>query len=304
LLDQEVTGLPEVTAQTVGRMLTFVSSAAPDETTHFPGRMIDRAAFDRMLAERAAAAGVECRYGVSVRCVEADGALRTSDGSRLRPRLVIGADGPRSCVGAAIGQVNRSVVETRQVTAPLLQSHDATDIFLEPDYVGGYAWLFPKGPVANLGIGTAARARPRLKPLLASLHRRLAAEGRVGSAVLGLTGGAIPVGGRLVVRGKLGGMPALLAGDAAGLTNPATGAGIAAAVISGRLAGQAAARWLAGRQSALDEYEEELGDIFDDALGRALCRRQSVLAAYGSGRVPDPAALRAGWIAYPQYWAA
>ncbi len=99
-------------------------------------------------------------------------------------------------------------------------------------------------------------------------------------------------------------MPALLAGDAAGLTNPVTGAGIAAAVISGKLAGRAAAGWLAGRRHALEDYEEELGDIFDDAFARALRRRRTVLAAYGSGRVPDPAMLRAGWIAYPQYWAA
>jgi digeranylgeranylglycerophospholipid reductase len=304
LLDQEVAGLMSVTAQTVGRMLTYVAAEPADETPRFPGRMVDRAAFDRLLAERAAAAGAECRYGVSVLAVEADGTVETSDGARLRPRLLIGADGPRSRLGAAIGAVNRDLVETRQITVPLRRRHDATDIFLSVEYVGGYAWLFPKGPIANLGIGTVSEARAQLKPLLAALHRRLVADGRVGGTIACLTGGAIPVGGRLVAQGAIGEVPVLLAGDAAGLTNPVTGAGIAAAVIAGRLAGEAAAGWLGGRPRALDDYDEELGDLLDDALARALRHRRAVLAAHEHGRVPDAAALRASWIAYPQYWAA
>ena len=77
----------------------------------------------------------------------------------------------------------------------------------------------------------------------------------------------------------------LLAGDAAGLTNPVTGAGIASAVQSGALAGRAAADLLGGRAGALDDYEEELGDIFDAALGRALRRRRARAGAL-CGRRP------------------
>jgi flavin-dependent dehydrogenase len=96
----------------------------------------------------------------------------------------------------------------------------------------------------------------------------------------------------------------LLAGDAAGLTNPVTGAGIASAVQSGALAGRAAADLIGGRVNALDEYEEELGDIFDAALGRALRRRRKLLACYARGGRPDARALSDGWIASPHYWAA
>jgi flavin-dependent dehydrogenase len=96
----------------------------------------------------------------------------------------------------------------------------------------------------------------------------------------------------------------LLAGDAAGLTNPVTGAGIAAAVQSGTLAGQAAAAWLGGHAGALEDYEEELGDLFDAALSRARRRRAQVLARYADGGRPDAHTLRKGWIASPQYWAA
>ena len=123
---------------------------------------------------------------------------------------MIGADGPRSQVGAAIGQINRDLVETRQVTVPLVLPHDATDIFLSPDYRGGYAWLFPKGAVANIGLGVAVEARGVLKPMLAALCEKLANERRIGTRAFALTGGAIPVGGRLQSVGFLGRTAVLL----------------------------------------------------------------------------------------------
>jgi flavin-dependent dehydrogenase len=148
----------------------------------------------------------------------------------------------------------------------------------------------------------APAARHRLKPLLAALHRELRDAGRVGAEILGVTGGAIPVGGRLSAVGHLEQVPVLLAGDAAGLTNPVTGAGIASAVQSGTLAGRAAADWLAGQADALDGYDQELRDTFDAALARAIRRRRAVLDQSTEGALPEPAALRASWIAYPQYW--
>ena len=81
-------------------------------------------------------------------------------------------------------------------------------------------------------------------------------------------------------------------------------AGINAAVISGRLAGRAAADWLGGLAAALDDYAEELEELFGPALARARRRRHEILEAYEAGPGPDPVALRRGWIAYSNYWAA
>ena len=196
-----------------------------------------------MLAREAAHNGAECRYGETVCTIDASGTLQTSAGAWLRPRVLIGADGPHSLVGAAVGQINGDLVDTRQVTMSLVLPHHATDIFLSADYCGGYGWLFPKGAVANIGIGVTARSRQLLKPMLAALCQRLADERRIGTRILTLTGGAIPVGGRLRSIGRLGSTVVMLAGDAAGLTNPVTGAGIASAVQSGTLAGRAAGRF-------------------------------------------------------------
>ena len=311
MIERDVPQVGDVTEQTIARMLTFVEDdERPSETPEFRGRMIDRAGFDQMLADSAAKAGADCRYGVKVLAIDADGTVHCSGGDSFKPKVLIGADGPRSRVGGAIGSVNRVLVETRQLTVPLVLPHDATDIFLSADYRGGYGWLFPKGAVANVGLGISVdgalpedkSTRRGLKAMLMDLLSRLATERRIGTSGWGLTGGAIPVGGRLRAIGKLGDTAVLLAGDAAGLTNPVTGAGIASAVQSGIMAGRAAADVVRGRQSALDDYEEELGDIFDAALNRALRRRREVLSHYEDGGRPDAAALEDGWIGSPRYW--
>ena len=304
LLDQELDDLGHVTRQRVREMMTFVENETPDIKPNFPGRMIERAKFDAALAAAAGAAGADCRFGAVVDNIAPDGRVQLNDGTIIRANVIIGADGPRSRVGRALGQINRHVVETRQVTVPLITPNESTDIFLSADIVGGYGWLFPKGDNANLGVGVAPEAKGRLKPILEHLHSLLVTEGRVGKEILGHTGGPIPVGGMLDPIGNLGDVPVFLAGDAAGLANPVTGAGISAAVISGGLAGEAAAALLDGAVDACDEYVEELADLFEPALRRALKRRQELLTYYQTDAAPTPAALRRGWIAYDEYWAA
>lgn len=297
----EVEAMAGCTCQPIAAMDTFVEGGVPDHMTPFPGQMLDRAAFDAQLVEAAARAGAECRFATPVRAVERGGRILLADGSVIAPRVIVGADGPRSIVGRAIGQVNYALVETRQVTVPLLRAHDATDIFLSAQIPRGYGWLFPKGEVANLGAGVDPAHKDALKAIVSQLHARLADDGRVGRSVLATTGGAIPVGGALVAHGRLGAVHVLLAGDAAGLANPVTGAGIAAAVHSGTLAGEAAARAVQGHPEAIDDYADELDALFGAALLRALHRREELLRA---GSRPSPAALRRSWIAYPQYWEA
>jgi digeranylgeranylglycerophospholipid reductase len=304
MLAQELEDLDRVTQQRISRMATFIETHGADIEPDFPGRIIDRRLFDATLVEKAECSGTDCQFGVQLEELSSKGTAILSDGRSVQAKLIIGCDGPRSRVGHAISQFNLELVETRQITVPLLTPHDATDIFLSASIPGGYAWLFPKDDIANLGIGVTPQAKKQLKPLLASIHETLVQEGRVGAEILAHTGGAIPVGGLLNAFVWLWKTPVLLAGDAAGLTNPVTGAGITSAVISGDLAGQAAVDWLQGDEAALNEYTTELRDLFGPALDRALHRRSEILAQYTTNNEPSPAALRRGWIAYPEYWAA
>ncbi len=273
--------------QRIDSMATFVEDDAPDLKAGFPGHMLDRAAFDASLVEAARRAGAEIRLGAFIKRIAS--AVELADGTSIAAAVIVGADGPRSRAGKAIGSVNAELVETRQITVSLLEPHAATDIFLSAEIPGGYGWLFPKGEVANLGAGVSPQHKGRLKSIVARLHRSQSA--RLSKEILSLTGGAIPVGGMLKPWGFLDQALILLAGDAAGLANPVTGAGIAAAVHSGRLAGQAAA------SGKFEEYAEELDDVYRVALERARARRRELMSSKF-----EKAALRRGWIAYPEYW--
>ena len=293
LIGQDVEGMAPVTIQRIDAMRTFVEAADFDRAEGFTGTMIDRGRFDALLVHQARDAGADCRFDT----------LWQED-FEVTSKLVVGADGPHSPVRAAAGLPQPRLIETRQVTAPLLDRNRATDIFLSAGIEGGYAWLFPKGGVSNLGVGVAPASRSKLKPILEDLRRRLIGEGRIGEAVLGHTGGAIPVDGIVgPVAALPDGTPVLLAGDAAGLTNPVTGAGIPAAVMSGALAGEAAARWIGGSADALDDYAGEIEDLFGASLRRAVDRRRELERTFAE-TVPRPDDLRRGWIAYPEYWAA
>lgn len=289
--------------QQIDAMENFIELEPDRRNVDFRGRMIDRAKFDRLMVSQAEEVGVEIHFAVEVIEIISNGTITFSNGRQIAARVTIGADGPRSRLGAAVGAVNRQIVETRQATVPLHLPQTSTDIFLSTRIPGGYAWLFPKGNVANVGIGVDRNYRDRLKIELESLLDFLAKAGKIGRRPIAHTGGSIPVGGPVGAAHKLGDMQVLLAGDAAGLTNPVTGAGIPAACHSGRMAGEAAARIVAGEPRAALEYCEEIDDLFGASLRRAGSRRRELLAHFAAGALTADQ-LRKGWIAYPDYWTA
>ncbi|MFD2173893.1 geranylgeranyl reductase family protein [Rhodobacter lacus] len=297
-LGAETQALRTAALQEIAAMETYLSGTHL-RSAEFRGQMIDRAAFDAALVAQARAAGAEIVTGVALAALGPQG-VRLADGRGLDARVVVGADGPQSRTGAAVGLRNRAFCEARQITVPLRAPHDATDIFLAAEIPGGYGWLFPRGAEANLGLGVAHEERARLKPLLAALHGELVAEGRVGRKARRLTGGTIAVGGLTGPLGWSGDLPVLLAGDAAGLTHPITGAGIASACLSGTMAGAAAAAIAAGQRQAANDYAEEITDLFGPSLALGVARRTALMARYARG-APDTAALRSAWIAYPDY---
>lgn len=292
-----------VLQQRIQGMKSFLPSGAAEQTS-FPGLIVDRAAFDRALANKAEQAGARLFLDSRLERLEPRQnrawAATPQGGIEIGYRALIAADGPHSTVAKSLGLPPLETVQTRQYTVPLLHPFENTDIWLSDAYPGGYAWLFPKGDVANLGLGADKRLAADLKTPLDELHRQLVSEGRVGPEILCRTGGAIPVGG---MRPRLVAGNALLVGDAAGLTHPITGAGIAAAVISGERAGRAAAEWLAdGDPGALDGFEEDIRDQFEASLARAVAKRQWLDRFRGGAEACQDAVHRKGWIAFPEYF--
>lgn len=287
--------------------ITGMKSVLPSGTavtTPFSGLMVDRAAFDQALAHAAQEAGATIHADSIVTELDAPHStvtIRTPRGMlHVRYRLLIAADGPHSMIAGAMGLPRLTTVNTRQYTVPLASPYAATDIWLSQDYPGGYAWLFPKGVYANLGLGMDSRFSADMKTPLDALHRRLVDEGRVGSEILLRTGGAIPVGG---MRDQLVVGNVIFAGDAAGLTHPITGAGIAAAVVSGERAGEAAHALLhESDEHALADYEEDIRDQFAEALARAVERRRELERVWNTPAAKRDAVHRRGWIAFAEYF--
>lgn len=273
------------------------------EHTDFPGLMVDRARFDQALAKRARSAGAQVWHPCRLDALSDNHAIVIRDGEPLEVqfKLLIAADGPHSTVAELSHLPPLKTVNTRQYTVDLYRDYDDTDIWLSADYPGGYAWLFPKKRFANLGLGADKRFLSDLKAPLEALHTQLIEQGLVGEAIHARTGGAIPVGG---MRERLNHGHTLFVGDAGGLTHPITGGGIAAAVVSGERAGQAAADWLRGDASALAGYDEDMKDQFQTTLDRAVKRRQWLEQIWQTEAANDDGTHRRGWIAFPEYFAA
>lgn len=292
---------PGVIQQRIAGMTSRLPSGV---TTHdaLPGLIVDRAAFDQNLAARAAEEGAELWCESRLLRVDAQqhrALVKTPTEEReINYRVLIAADGPHSSVAASLQQAPLAAVFTRQYTVSLIKPQMDTEIWLSGDFPGGYAWLFPKGEYANLGAGADKRFTHDLKQPLDVLHRTLVEQGLVGAKIIKLSGGLIPVGGlrTALVMGNI-----LFVGDAAGLTHPISGAGIAAALASGELAGEAAVRYLQDKHvNALEYYATEIRERYAPSLQRAVARRMQ-LEEYSYTQISD-ATQRQTWIAFPEYY--
>ncbi len=276
------------------------------EHSDFPGLMVDRAAFDQALATEASRAGALLRVQTALKALILEERVAVLHGpqgvvERAQYKILIAADGPHSGVARTLGLAPLKTVETRQYQMPLLRPYDDTDIWLSDEFPGGYGWLFPRGAVANVGLGADLRLVPDLKAPLERLCANLVHEGVVAPDILARTGGAIPVGG---IRTPLAEGNVVFVGDAAGLTHPITGAGIASAVVSGERAGQAAAAFLGGDDGALQAYADDMNDEFAESLARAVARREWLLERWHTPAAQLDATHKRGWIAFREYFAA
>lgn len=212
--------------------------------------MVDREAFDPWLRERAVSAGAKRITGLF------DGLTREADGTvtvhveaggellALRARAVIGADG-------AVSRVARSALPDETVPCvfayheivespvgnPAFDARRCDVIYrgtTSPDF---YAWIFPHGPTASIGTGSAIKGFS-LRTAVADVRK---AYGLSGLKTIRHEGAPIPMKPR---RRWDDGRNVVLAGDAAGVVAPASGEGIYYAMLGGRLAAGAVSEFL------------------------------------------------------------
>jgi geranylgeranyl reductase family protein len=245
-----------------------------------PGFLIDRVLFDRGLAREAAASGATVLAGARLTGREHDSWMVSFKGHdyAVNPEIVIAADGAMSTVTSLLGLERPEVLRGVQVEVPLEKPLDRTFVLLSRELVGGYGWLFPKGLTANVGLGVAPK--PNISPsfLLNRLIEWLRQKKLIREGTLASSGGLIPVSG---IRQPLVLENVILTGDAAGLTHPITGAGIAQAVFSGRQAGLAAIQCLkTGSRNSLEQYEQEVRTRYEGPLNHARAKRNLMMSMW------------------------
>ncbi|GAA4531271.1 MULTISPECIES: NAD(P)/FAD-dependent oxidoreductase [Nonomuraea] len=292
--------------------LTVVSPGGTrvSATAARPNHVVPRRVFDARLVEAVRAAGAEVRRH-RVRELAEAGPVVVIDG-RIRARVVVAADGANSAVRRLIGLPVTPERHTAIAVRGYADVPDEDDVQLIAMQRAGwpaYAWSFPIGDgTANVGFGMLL---PRLHatglPGRQVLHGRLAEllpdrparDLRAHHLPLS-TGRPAPGAGRV-----------LLAGDAASLINPLTGEGIYYALLSGRLAGEAASdapgdplpvyrrglRAALGRHLRTTDVLARLAQspgFIDAAIATAAHRKEVfdllVEVGLGSGTVPVPLA--------------
>ena len=288
-----------------------------------------RAELDRDLAEHAAAAGARLLTGVTATGPATTAAGRvvgvtvkpTARAARpgipqpatLRAPLVIDAGGVSARLATAVGRRKDERRPLGVAVRAYFRSPRAADAWMESrlelwdgspnrsDLLPGYGWLWSVGDgLVNVGLGSVSSRAATTRVDYRAVFKRWVASvpaswaftpdnrvGRPASAALPMAFNRKPH--------YADGL--MLLGDAGGMVSPFNGEGIAQALMSGRLAAEAAAQAAArstaiGREKALGQYpaalEAEMGGYY--TLGRifvALIEHPEVMhvcTRYGLGR--------------------
>ncbi len=282
-----VTGLVDADRPVTALRLVAPGGAAVARTLPRAAYTVPRRVFDARLVAAARDAGADLRRHTVRRVTDRGGHVEV-DG-RFAAGAVVGADGASSVVRRALGYPGnpgghvaiaiRGYADARPGPAEQL-------IHTTGAQWPAYAWSFPIGDgSANVGYGEVLRGRALSRAYLLDRLDHLLP----GSRPTGLRAHHLPLATHRPPpgRGRL-----LLAGDALSLINPFTGEGIFYAVLSGALAGAAAAgddparRYAAALRSRLGRHLRQSGAVarltrrprFVDAAVRAADRDARVFA--------------------------
>jgi geranylgeranyl reductase len=216
--------------------------------------MVDREHFDEWLRTRASDSGA---LRITGTCEDvttnADGSAtvtyrrdRNAEAETRTARAVIGADGARSQV-ARLCLPNAERVPCvfayhEIVKVPENRSEDyekdRCDVYyqghLSPDF---YAWVFPHGATASIGLGSANKGFP-LRETTSAMREQI---GLAGWETVRKEGAPIPL---KPLKRWDNGKNVVVTGDAAGVVAPSSGEGIYYAMFAGRSAANAVALFL------------------------------------------------------------
>jgi digeranylgeranylglycerophospholipid reductase len=287
--------------QTIDSMITHL----PEGTSHemkSPGYMLDRSLFDKDLVASVILSGG--RISIETKAVSlSPGRLVVERGSErevIHSKIFIGADGVHSSIARFIGHPPLKTIVALQYEVVIPRSQNHVDVFFHQDYEGGYAWFFPKGRTANVGMGVIPEKTNILMTLMDHFLDHLVESKRLCSVeIIAKTGGSIPCQKpRKTVSENV-----LLVGDAAGHAHPITGAGILNAVIGGEIAGRIAAEAInRGDVRYLQNYEVEWRERFGNSLIYGATKREFLEENWNKPEVDFGGLIRNTWVGFKEYY--
>ena len=208
------------------------------------GYVLERKIFDKELAIESAKAGTDIMVKTTVKnLIKRDGqvcgvvAKHLGKTFEIKADIVIAADGLESTTARIAGLKNVNKVGDIGSCA----QYEMVGIDTDPNYMqlhfgkhiapGGFLWIFPKGNgVANVGLGVR-NTKETAYHYLNTFIKKLKAT------PVELNIGGVPISGPIDKTFSSG---IMVVGDAAGQTDPITGAGIENTVTCARIAGEVA----------------------------------------------------------------
>lgn len=192
-------------------------------------------------------------------------------------KVVVGADGANSVVARKLGLNDRDpdhiLVATRAYYKGIRGLSNALEIHFLESILPGYFWIFPLGDgTANVGLGMTRRVLKKQNATLKKVHVEATQSTAVGdrfqnAELVGrIRGWSLPVGSK---RRTIHGDGYILVGDAAGLIDPVSGAGIPNAMRSGRIAAECLAGICRGYDysaETLKSYSNRVWEVLGEEL--------------------------------------
>jgi len=189
--------------------------------------VIDRAGYDKHLAENALAEGAEIRLGERVIGLK-EGCVVTSIGNHYSGRILVGADGPNSIVARLTGlkQPGNLLFALQCVAKGVFEQH-VVELRFEPEFSNEvFAWIIPLSRSrARVGLLTSDNPWPRFRLLLKRLGMRRVEARVVGDSI------------RFGLMSKTSASRVILVGDAACQVKPFSLGGLVYSRICSRIAG-------------------------------------------------------------------
>jgi digeranylgeranylglycerophospholipid reductase len=243
----------------------------------FSGKIIDRQSWQKSLLE--SLTSTEIHLGENVLQVCGNDVI-TNHG-RYQAKIIVGADGPSSIVRKSYGMPVAPVLPAINVRLKAKQKINNTLIHFLPQIEKGYGWLFPKGDFANVGVGATSHLADAIEFYVSLLVK----DDLVYPEEIQRTAGLIPLYGFNPVASE----NAVFIGDAAGLTDPLTGAGIYAAWDSALMLSKTI-----NEGKELSDYIKKIKMAYGSFLMRRLGRRHFLEDNWGDIK----AAVEGSWIAF------